>query len=106
MDDSATTNTPNPVTVPCPDLKFHLAGILSDTTKVDDLHVSVKIGGIPLWSEHHKIGKSYDSTFAYDLKWAVPSIAPHGHYAITLTGTGNGGGTKGTVLCVKADMDL
>lgn len=32
LDDSATKNTPDPVTVPCPNLQFHLAGILSDTT--------------------------------------------------------------------------
>jgi len=24
LDDSATKNTPDPVTIPCPDLKFHL----------------------------------------------------------------------------------
>ena len=106
MDDSATTNTPNPVTIPCPNLKFHLQGILSDTFHVDDLHVEVHIGGIPLWSEHHKINKDYDGTFAYDLAWAVPSIAPHGNYAIELSATGTAGGTKGKVLCVDATMTL
>ena len=105
LDTDATTNTPSPVTIPC-DLKFHMEGIFSDTTQVDDLHVVVHIGGVPLWSEHHKIGKSYDDSFAYDLKWTVPSIAPHGNYAINFTATGNGGGTKGKVICMDASMTL
>ena len=45
FDDSATTNDPNPVTVPC-DLKFHLEGTFTDATHVDDLHVLVHINGI------------------------------------------------------------
>ena len=106
LDDSATTNTPNPVTVPCPDLKFHLAGIFSDTTHVDDLHVEVHVGVVPLWSEHHKINKDYDSDFTYDLKWAVPSIAPHGNYKITLSATGSNAGTKGVAMCTQAIMTL
>jgi len=79
---------------------------LSDNTQFDELAVKVVIKGIPLWHETHKINKSYTDTFEYDLKWAVPSIAPHGTYDITVTASGNGGGTKGTVMCVKAKMEL
>jgi len=79
---------------------------LSDTTEVDDLHVEVKIKGVELWSEHHKINKKFDDTFQYDLKWAVPSIAPRSDYDVTFTGTGNASGVKGKVLCVEAKFSL
>ena len=105
FDASATTNDPDPVTVPC-DLNFHLEGAFSDSTHVDDLHVAVKINGVPLWSEHHKINKDYADSFAYDLKWTVPSIAPHGTYLIRLSATGSSGDKKGTALCVDATMQL
>ena len=105
LDKADTKNVPNPVTKGV-HLNFNLAGIVSDEIDVTDLHVHVNWNGATLYDEDHPQNNIYDSSYSYQLAWDVPSFAPSGHYAITLTGTGKNEGDSGTLLCVTADMDL
>ena len=87
-------------------INFHLAGIVSDTITVTNVHVHVDWNGSTLWDEDHKQNNKYDSDYKYDLSWAVPSFAPSGKYDIHLKGTGTDQGVEGVVLCVEAIMNL
>lgn len=105
LDTANTRNTPNPVTKGV-HLNFNLAGIVSDAIEVKNLHVHVNWNGATLYDEDHAQDNKYDSAYSYLLAWDVPSFAPSGNYAITVTGTGLNEGDSGKVLCVTANMAL
>ena len=105
LDTDNTNNTPAPA-VKGQDVSLNLAGIVSDTIEVTNVHVHVDWNGAPLYDEDHAQHNQYDSSYNYSLKWAIPSYAPSGAYDIHLTGTGNSSSGSGTAICVRAQMNL
>ena len=105
LDRANTRNVPNPV-AKGKNVSFNLAGIVSDAITVTNLHIHVDWNGATLYDEDHAQNNTYDSSYNYSLGWFVPSFAPSGHYAVTISATGSNEGDNGTVLCVNAAMDL
>ena len=105
FDKTNTRTNPDPL-VKGQNVAFNLAGIVSDTITVTNLHIHVDWNGSTLYDEDHPQSNTYDSSYNYSLGWFVPSFAPSGHYAVTITGTGTNEGDNGTVICVNAGMDL
>ena len=105
FDGDNTSNTPAPVTKGS-EVTLNLAGIVSDSIEVTNVHIHVDWNGSTLYDEDHSQDNVYDSTYNYQLSWAVPSYAPSGAYAIKITGTGNSSSGAGTVMCITANMTL
>ena len=105
FDGDNTSNVPAPVTKGS-NVTLNLAGIVSDSIEVTNVHIHVDWNGSTLYDEDHSQDNVYDSTYLYHLSWAVPSYAPSGAYAITIKGTGFSSSGPGTVLCINANMTL
>ena len=102
FDDGSTTVDPNPITKGST-INFNLVGGFSESTAVDNLHVHVLWNDSPLYDEDDKDGNTYDADYQFPLSWDVPTFAPDGHYAITLTGTTPEGQKA---ICISAAFDF
>ena len=105
LDTKQTSNSPDPVTKG-QDVSLKLRGIVDENVEVDNLHVHVDWNGSTLYDEDIKGVNTYTSTYQYDVSWNVPSYAPSGAYAVTITGTGKTDDTSGKVICVGANFSL
>ena len=101
LDASSTSNTPDPITKGV-DLKFTLAGILSDDIHVDNVHVHVDWNGSPLYDEDHPQKTDFSDNVDMNLAWNVPAYAPDGAYAVQIVGSNKSTGK--TNMCVHADF--
>ena len=106
FDSDNTSNSPAPP-VKGSDVTLNLAGIVSETIEVSNVHIHVDWNGSTLYDEDHAQDNTYDSAYNYSLKWAIPSYAPSGAYAVTITGTGNTSSVSSdVVLCISANFTL
>ena len=105
LDKDNTSNTPNPVTKGS-EVSLNLAGIVDDEMEITNVHIHVDWNGSTLYDEDHKQDNDYTSSYKYSLSWAVPSYAPSGKYAITVTGTGASSAGTGKEMCITAGMQL
>jgi hypothetical protein len=106
FDGDNTSNLPAPV-VKGSDVTLNLAGIVSETVEVTNVHIHVDWNGSTLYDEDHSQDNTYDSSYSYKLSWSVPSYAPSGSYAIKVTGTGNTASVSNDfVICINANMTL
>merc|ERR1712195_20487 len=101
FDADNTNNKPAPA-VKGSDVALNLAGIVSDTIEVTNVHIHVDWNGSTLYDEDHAQDNTYDSSYNYSLKWAIPSYAPSGAYAVVVKGTG----AQGVNLCIGANFTL
>ena len=105
FDSDNTNNVPAPA-VKGSDVTLNLAGIVSDSIEVTNVHIHVDWNGSTLYDEDHAQDNVYDSTYNYSLKWSIPSYAPSGAYAVKVLGTGNSSSGAGSVMCISADFTL
>ena len=105
LDLSNTNNVPSPA-VKGSDVSLNLAGTVSDTIEITDVHVHVDWNGATLYDEDHKQDNTYDASYNYSLKWAIPSYAPSGAYAVQVKGTGFSSAGPGSVMCISANFTL
>ena len=105
FDKDNTSNVPAPA-VKGSDVTLNLAGVVSDTMEVTNVHVHVDWNGSTLYDEDHAQDNTYNSAYNYKLSWSIPSYAPSGAYVIKVTGTGNTSAGPGTVMCISANMTL
>ena len=105
FDADNTSNVPAPA-VKGSDVTLNLAGIVSDSIEVTNVHIHVDWNGSTLYDEDHAQDNVYDSSYNYSLKWAIPSYAPSGAYAVKVLGTGNSSAGAGSVMCITANFTL
>ena len=106
FDDASTYNDPNPVAKGS-NLNLNLAGIFGDQGTLTNIHIHVDWNGTPLYDEDHNQSTDVADEFKTTIGWNVPSFAPSGDYDVTLTGTGDMSGEKGSkILCINAKMTL
>ena len=105
FDGDNTSNVPAPA-VKGSDVTLNLAGIVSDAIEVTNVHIHVDWNGSTLYDEDHAQDNTYDSSYNYSLKWAIPSYAPSGAYALKVLGTGNSAAGAGSVYCISANFTL
>ena len=102
LDDSSSA-TPDPVQKGA-DVALHLVGALSDDINLSKIHIHVDWNGTPLYDEDHTDNLPSSDPLDYSLKWNVPSYAPDGDYAATLTGIDADGSSKD--FCVYATFSF
>ena len=102
FDADNTNNSPDPA-VKGSDVTLNLAGIVSDTMEVKNVHIHVDWNGSSLYDEDNKQDNTYDSDYSYSLTWNIPAYAPSGAYHIILTGKD---GDDKSLMCITADMTL
>ena len=105
LDKKSTTNKPDPL-VKGQDVTLMLRGLVDEGIDFNNVHVHVDWNGSTLYDEDHPMTNHYDTTYSYDVSWSVPSYAPSGHYAVTITGQGKTDEVSGKVMCVSANFDL
>ena len=81
FDADNTGNVPAPA-VKGSNIALNLAGIVSETIEVTNVHIHVDWNGSTLYDEDHAQDNTYDSSYNYSLSWAIPSYAPSGAYAV------------------------
>ena len=103
FDAASSVQDPSPI-VKGKDVTFDMEGIVASPMDVSKIHLHVNWNGTPLYDQDYKVGQHFDASFDYKMKWFVPSYAPAGKYAITLTGYDQDGSTSD--MCVGATFQL
>ena len=103
LDTDNTKSVPDPVAKGS-DVSLNLAGIVSDTIEVKNVHIHVDWNGSTLYDEDNAQDNTYDSDLEYALTWNVPSYAPSGAYDVFVKAYDD---DKSSVLyCVEAQFSL
>ena len=101
FDADNTNNVPAPI-VKGSDASLNLAGIVSDTIEVTNVHIHVDWNGSTLYDQDFSQDNKYDSSYNYSLTWNIPSFAPSGAYFAKVVGTG----PNGSNMCITGAFTL
>ena len=99
---SMTSYSPSPIKLGS-NLSLNLGGTCKVPMFVEKIHVHVDWNSVHLYDQDIAVGETFPTVLKESVSWFVPSYAPRGNYAVTLTGFDNASKTD---ICVTANFAL